>query len=232
MASIAGAIASMAGWSWATLLVAMFLTASALSRYKGSMKAMRFSPISTKDGRRDGWQVVANGGVFVAAAVGSVIAPGAAWIPLGIGAIATSAADTWSTEVGTLSPGSPRSILSGRSVPAGTSGGVSLAGTTAGIAGAACIGLFSLLAGWPMEAFAAATIGGIGGATVDSLLGASVQSRRWCDLCGCGTERPVHSCGAATRHDGGLPWLGNDAVNFLSTLAGACIGLLVSQVTR
>ena len=58
---------------------------------------------------------------------------------------------------------------------------------------------------------------------MDSLLGATVQSRRWCDVCNRATERHVHDCGATTRHVAGARWIDNDMVNFLS---GAFGGLL------
>jgi uncharacterized membrane protein len=71
-----------------------------------------------------------------------------------------------------------------------------------------------------------ALVGGLAGSTVDSLLGATVQQRRWCDQCKSPTERPRHNCGTATRFVGGIPWIDNDVVNVTSTLAGALLGLL------
>lgn len=222
---IAGTLSIAAGWSWGILLLSLFLTATALSRYRETMKEIRIAPVVQKGGRRDAWQVAANGGFFVGCAAGFLILPADWWMLLAIGALATSAADTWATEVGTLSRRPPRSILGGAAVPAGTSGAVSPAGTMAGVAGALFIGLMALLAGWD-AALPGAFVGGVSGMSIDSLLGATVQCRRWCDSCDSGTERVVHSCGAATRHAGGVTWLDNDAVNGVSTVSGGLIGAL------
>jgi len=77
-----------------------------------------------------------------------------------------------------------------------------------------------LLAG---GAFAAVALGGIAGALVDSLLGASLQTLRWCPQCRRPTEREPHLCGANTTLLRGLSWMGNDFVNFAATLTGALV---------
>ena len=90
-----------------------------------------------KTGARDAIQVFANGGVFAVAAIGMLAAPDVRWFSLGAGALAASASDTWATEIGTLWGGAPRSILTARVVPTGTSGGITLIGSLGTIAGAA-----------------------------------------------------------------------------------------------
>jgi uncharacterized protein (TIGR00297 family) len=210
-ASVVGTISIAAGWSWGVLLIAMFLSASALSRLGERQKAERVGAIVEKSGERDAAQVLANGGVYAAAA----------------GALAASAADTWATEIGTLARAAPISIISGRRVAPGTSGGVSLLGTVASVGGALLIGVIGALAGWPVP-FAAIVLGGVAGALADSLLGATLQARRWCDLCEVSTERAVHSCGTPTRHSGGLAGLNNDTVNALCSGVGALVTLVVS----
>jgi hypothetical protein len=37
----------------------------------------------------------------------------------------------------------------------------------------------------------------------------------------------VHDCGLATRRSGGIPGFGNDAVNFVSGLAGGLLAMLL-----
>jgi uncharacterized protein (TIGR00297 family) len=173
-------------------------------------------------------QVLANGGLFAAAALLSLAAPWPGWPPLALGALATAAADTWATEVGTLASAPPRSILTLRPVAAGTSGGVTLQGTAAALAGAVGIGLLAALLGWDRGVSAAAAAGGFAGALADSLLGATVQARRWCDRCALATERSVHDCGGRTRPAGGLRWLDNDGVNVVSALVGALVALALA----
>ena len=131
------------------------------------------------------------------------------------------------TEIGTLAGRNPRSIVSGQPVPAGTSGGVSLIGTIASLGGALFIAAGAAIARWPVP-FTAVVLGGLAGAMADSLLGATWQTRRWCDVCAKPTERPVHSCGNRTRRTGGLRGFDNDAVNAVCSGVGALVTLLLS----
>jgi uncharacterized protein (TIGR00297 family) len=226
-AAIIGTIAIAAGWSWGIMLLSFFVSASALSKLGERRKAELVGSIIEKGGERDAGQVLANGGLFAAAALAQLLFPSPIWYAMGAGALAASASDTWATEIGTLAGGEPRSIVTGRRVPAGTSGGVSLAGSIAGIAGALFIAVLATLANWPV-AFAAIALGGIAGALADSLLGATLQARRWCDLCAKGTERLIHNCGTTTRAAGGLAGFDNDWVNAVCSSVGALTTLFLS----
>lgn len=225
--AVVGALAIAAGWSWGVLLLSLFVTASALSKLGERRKAELVGPVMQKLGERDAGQVLANGGVFAISALGYLVLPSPVWYAAGIGALAASAADTWATEVGTLVGGEPVSIISGKKVPPGTSGGVTLLGTMAMAGGALFIGTGAMLASWPVP-FAAVALGGMAGALADSLLGATLQARRWCDLCATSTERLVHSCGTHTRQAGGVAGFDNDAVNAVCSGVGALIALLLS----
>jgi uncharacterized protein (TIGR00297 family) len=191
-------------------------------------KAARIGALVAKGGPRDAVQVLANGGVFALAALLWLASGWEGWRALGATALAAAASDTWATEVGTLTGRPPRSIVSWAHVPVGTSGAISFPGVAAAIAGAAFVALAVLTLGWPRNTAVASFVGGIVGSTIDSLLGATVQGRRWCYRCDAPTERKTHACGAATRTVGGIPWLDNDAVNALSTAAGGLLGLLLS----
>lgn len=226
---VAGAIAVAAGWSWGLLLFGLFVSASILSRLGGAKKELLLEAIVEKDGERDAWQVGANGLVYVAAAGAFIAFGGIEWYAIGIGALAASTADTWSTEIGTLGGRVPRLIVSGKRVPPGTSGGITLAGTIGALAGSLAAGGAVVLAGWPVP-FLAAVAGGLAGAFGDSLLGATVQSKRTCERCSAATERMIHGCGAATVHSRGISWLDNDGVNFVSTMIGGLVALLLSGI--
>lgn len=220
------------------LLIAFFLTSSALSHYKRRQKeavAEKFS----KGERRDLGQALANGGLAALVALAAWLLPGAApWLAGLVGALATVNADTWATELGVLSPTWPRLITSGRPVEPGTSGGITLLGTGASAAGALLIGLLAELfhgaggllgaAGTaPGALLLGATAGGLAGSLFDSLLGATVQTIYYCDACGKETERRVHRCGQPTRRLRGWPRLDNDGVNFAASVVGAALaGLL------
>lgn len=204
-----------------------FIAGSALSKLGEREKAELVGPIVQKSGDRDARQVLANGGVYALAALGYLIFPSPVWYAVGAGALAASAADTWATEIGTLAGGEPVSILSAKRVPPGTSGGITPIGTLAGAGGALFIGAVAALAHWPVP-FAAAALGGMAGALADSVLGAVIQARRWCDVCSKSTERVVHSCGAPTRHAGGVAGFDNDAVNAVCSGVGALVAILIA----
>lgn len=224
-----GALALMAGWSWGILLVAYFVSSSVLSHHGEREKQKLNAAIVEKGGARDAVQVLANGGIFAVAALLAWLDPThvVRWQALGAGVLAASASDTWATEIGTLIGGVPRSIVRWEPLPRGMSGGVTVVGTLAALAGAAFVAIVAATLSWPGRVVVASLAGGFVGSTIDSLLGATLQTRRWCDACRTHTERAVHDCGVATRRAGGIPGFGNDAVNFVSGLAGGLLALLL-----
>lgn len=228
-ATLVGTVAIAAGWWWGAALLAFFLSSSALSRIGIDIKRRRTSGILQKGGERDVVQVLANGGVFAAAALGSVILPWEGWLAIGGGALAAATADTWSTEIGTLAGGDPRLITTGRRVPAGMSGAVTAVGNLGMVLGSAFLTLVLFAAVWPRHVVLSVFAGGVLGALADSLLGATVQARRRCASCDAPTERTIHSCGASTVHAGGASWMSNDAVNVLCTAIGATSALVVAR---
>lgn len=231
-ATIVGGVAVAAGWRWGALLIVYFVASAALSRFGAASKRRRTAGMLAKDGPRDAMQVVANGSVYAGCALLAQFTSFGAAVLLSaaaLGALAAATADTWATEIGTLSGGEPRSILSWEQVSPGTSGGVTGAGLLAMVAGAAFIGLlggsFGLHASVPPV-----LAGGIIGALADSLLGASVQARRWCDTCRLHTEQMVHVCGQRSTLASGREWLDNDLVNLFCTVTGAAVAALVASV--
>jgi uncharacterized protein (TIGR00297 family) len=121
-----------------------------------------------------------------------------------VAALSEATADTVSSEIGQAYGGTPIVLTTLRRAPVGTDGGLSLLGTAAGVFGAI---LVTLAAAWALhlrtEQTTASLVGGIAGLIFDSLLGATVEKKGW---------------------------LGNDLVNFSSTIfAGfvACAYLLL-----
>jgi uncharacterized protein (TIGR00297 family) len=240
--SVAGA----GGWSWGIALVYFFVSSSLLSQLAPLRKRQVAADKFAKSARRDLRQALANGGVAAVLALlrrSRAGAPRAATLEAAfVGALAAATADTWATEVGTLSPRSPRLITTGRPVMPGTSGGVTPLGLTAAICGAASVGVVLAVArslaparvvkkpasGYS-AAVRAAVAGGLAGSTMDSLLGALAQAIYWCPRCGTETERRVHRCGTATEYLRGARWLDNDGVNTLCTLVGALAGAASNQ---
>jgi uncharacterized protein (TIGR00297 family) len=230
---LGGLIYGLGGLPWAVLLIAFFVSSSLLSRAFGRRKRSVASNFA-KGGRRDWAQVAANGG----AGLLFLIATTAGWLPAAVawagyaGALATVNADTWATELGILSAGQPRLISTGKRVPKGTSGGISLPGSVAALAGAALIaGLALWLGSLSLALLIAVSVAGLLGSYVDSLLGATVQAIYYCPKCKKETERhPLHSCGTATRHTRGWAWMNNDWVNFLSSAAGAMLAAAAARL--
>jgi uncharacterized protein (TIGR00297 family) len=219
-----GVVAAMAGWAWAAVLIAYFAAGTGVTLLGAARKAERTARVVPQVSARTASQVLANGALFTLLAFGA----GASWAsPLAsaaAGALAAASADTWATEIGTLWGGTPRSIARWTPVAPGMSGGVTLTGTVAAVAGAALVAVAaSLLDPRAGQAdFALAVVGGgFAGAMFDSLLGGTLQARRWCDHCKEWTERRVHPCNYRTVHAVGLRWLSNDVVNATATVVGA-----------
>ena len=231
-AIIIGAAAVAAGWAWGALLVLYFVSSSALSRFRRDEKQAITAGVVAKGGERDAKQVFANGGIFAACLVLAAAESGpfaATMAVAAVGALAASAADTWATEIGTLFGGTPRSLLTRKPLPPGTSGAVSFAGTIGMIAGAACVAAVAMWLGLPGN-FHMTTIAGIAGAVADSLLGATVQERRWCATCELFSEQRTHECGSPTTRTSGRDWIDNDLVNLLSTFVGASVAAALATI--
>jgi uncharacterized protein (TIGR00297 family) len=217
------------------LLVTFFVSSSALSLWRRGRKAPATLVEAAKGERRDLTQTLANGGVAAALVALGRIAPTSPWFPAMVGALATTNADTWATEIGLSNRQPPRLITTLQPVAPGTSGGVSPLGTAAAAGGAALIGAVAALGtiltqqresvdGWRLLPLA--VIAGVGGAFTDSLLGATVQARYHCPHCDIATEHTLHRCGTPTVFVGGLRRVNNDVVNFLASLSGALFGAL------
>jgi uncharacterized protein (TIGR00297 family) len=208
------------GWAGGAVLAAFFISSNLVSRATGRALHTDLDP---KGDRRDHWQVYANGGP---AALATLLAPSpslAIWLVTA--SLAAAAADTWATSIGARSGVPPRLLWSGRTVPAGTSGGVTLAGSAGAVAGAAVVAATGALSTGLPFLFPAATLIGFAGMLADSLLGGVLQGRFHCPRCDQPSEWRVHRCGSATVRRAGLAWLNNDGVNFLATALAACAGL-------
>lgn len=193
-AAVGGLVLWGAGLRGAALLLLFFVSGSLLTSFNQRHAAPATSAA------RNARQVLANGGWAAVGATAIRWKPEIGWALL-VGSLATAQADTWATEIGAHARGTPRLITTGRSVPAGTSGGVTWLGTAAGLAGALVLAGVGYLLGLPLAIAApAAVVGGLG-MLLDSLLGATLEARSWLD---------------------------NDGVNLAATSAGAVAAAVVS----
>ena len=179
-----------------------------------------------KAGPRDASQVLANGAVAALCALAALYLD-PRYAAAFAGSLAAATADTWGTEIGTLVNAPPRSIFTLRPINTGLSGGVTAAGTLAEFAGALFIAAIAYSVGF--HHFLPILAGGVAGALVDSLLGGSLQSLRWCPNCKRPCETEPHVCGANTTPIRGLTWFTNDTVNFACTITGAALAYALAR---
>jgi len=243
-----GALTYASGTLGFTLVLLAFFVPSVLLSRIGRPRKRALIDIG-KAGPRDALQVLANGGVATACAVAWALTHDVRWAFAFAGAYAAATADTWATEIGTLARRPPRSILTFRPVTAGLSGGITLPGTLAEVAGALWLGVIAVpgiliasAAALSTSSFGASfttrgavivtlaiPLAGIAGATLDSLLGATVQELRRCPACERICETDPHACGAQTVRVRGVPGASNDLVNLLATAAGALVAFILVQ---
>jgi uncharacterized protein (TIGR00297 family) len=200
LVTISGAIAgfvlatllyTFGGWQAGAILLVFFVIGSGATRFAYSKKqAMGLA--ERRKGARVAEQAIANAGAAVLFAfLGQ---------PVGVVAsLAAAAADTVATEIGPLLGGKVYLLATGRPTRAGVSGGVSIAGTIAGIVAAAAVTAVAIGSGGLRGGeFRAVLIGAASGSVIDSLLGGTLEK------------------------DG---WLNNEGVNFIGTAAAGVIAL-------
>ncbi len=187
------------GIGWFLTLMSFYAVGGLASKYRFDEKADR-GVAQENEGARGTGNVLANSAVALVAVIGYAatahvdVSPALFGLAFA-GATATAMADTLSSEIGGLYDG-PRLVTTLEPVPPGTDGAITWQGEVAGIAGACIVGALAAL-GMPLGAAAVGggivVAAGVAGMTVDSLLGALIEGER----------------------------IGNQAVNFLATLAGA-----------
>ena len=223
---------SIGGLSASIVLILFFIVGSALTRLP---RKNHLRPTDDSSQLSRNWkQVLANGWI-----------PGVTMLTLYLkpelreettvvflGAIATAAADTFATEIGTRYSKRTVSLATFRPIQNGLSGGVSFIGTLASVVGALTIAVgfyFSRSLGnlcefaginWFLPILAA----GFLGAMIDSWLGATIQVKYRCGTCGSITEARTH-CGNVSERISGITWIDNNVVNAISILMGGLLYL-------
>lgn len=220
------------GWGWGAMLGVFFVSSSVLSHFRSAEKKTIAAEKFDKGSRRDWLQVLANGGIGALIALLSAIFPDPLWFPCFVGVMGAVNADTWATELGTLSKRAPRLITSGKVVDVGTSGGITPLGTTVSFVGGLLIGLVAIFASdgvvwWQVALMGGA--GGLAGSLFDSLLGATVQRIYWDDQKQKETEKRFKH-GREMQPLRGWGWMNNDVVNALASVVGGIVGVVIGRM--
>ena len=182
------------------LLMAAFFVAATIATAMG--KSVKQREGLAEEGGRDAAQVLANGGVAGSLAVLAFLFPSyrETYLLMIGGSFSAAAADTLSSELGSLWGRRFFNILTWKRDQRGLDGVVSLEGFAAGLLGSVLVAaVHATFTTWDIS-FLYIIIAGTAGNVVDSLLGATLERK-------------------------GV--VGNNIVNALNTLAGALVAMLL-----
>ena len=189
-----------AGWSGFAGLCTVFTLTWVATRF-GYARKISLGTAEPRNGRNAA-QVLANIGVAALCSLAFAFWRDPRVLLATAAALAEAAADTVSSEIGQAVGGTPRLLTNWRKVPPGTDGAVTAFGTAAGLIAAMIVGAaFIFGQGLDLSALFVVTASAFAGTVADSALGATLERRGW---------------------------IGNNTVNFTSTLTAAMVILLIS----
>ena len=205
-AAIGTVIAAALGWRGWLLLGSTFL-ASALSSRMGLQRKRLLGIAEERGGRRGAANAIANTGFAAAAALLSGLSPSTTPFLIAFtAALAAGGSDTVASEIGKAWGTRTFLITSMAEVRPGTSGGMSLEGTLAGLASACLIGALAVVLGLIVpNTLLAVVIGATVGSMAESALSATFEAQ-------------------------GI--LNNDTLNFLNTAIAAAAAVALASAWR
>lgn len=189
------------GYTGIILLAAFFILGTLATSHKKELKA-KLQPEGVHPEARDPGQVLANGGTAALMSLLALLNPASTdtYVMMLAASLSAATADTLSSELGMVYGRNSYNILTFKKEPRGLDGVVSLEGTLLGAAGALLIALIYAATTGFGTAVLFITLAGIMGNLADSVLGASLERKHY---------------------------IGNNGVNFLNTLFGALVALLM-----
>nr|CAB3219999.1 A disintegrin and metalloproteinase with thrombospondin motifs 4 [Phallusia mammillata] len=236
-----GFVLTISNVGFITCLLVFFYTSSKLTKFRAVRKAKQDSG---QEPTRNWMNVLNNGGVPTGLALLYILEVGcmdtpvnfsdpryytSSWLSVAIlASIACACGDTWASEFGSaVGPSTSMLITSGKRVPAGTNGGVSVLGTLASMSGGAVIGVTFMITNYVARdsqslQWSLAVLGfwsGFFGSTLDSFLGATMQYSGFDE----DAKKVVGTPGPGVKHISGVNFLNNHAVNFISCFTTALL---------
>jgi uncharacterized protein (TIGR00297 family) len=192
------------GFGGFLILFTFFALGSWSSRHKHTWKASHGVAQEDK-GRRRSKHAIAKGGVGLAMAVMALLTTTPEIFTVAFAAaFATATFDTVSSELGQIYGKRPILITTMKSVPVGTDGAISIEGTILGILSASVIAAEAyFLHLIDLRAIIIVIVASFIGTTVESILGATIERRKWAS---------------------------NEVVNFLNVATGAGASMLLFKL--
>ena len=218
------------GWQSAVFLLASYalLVIADLAVKRRAEKAVE--GVHKKEKGRSVVQVLANGSFAAFASVLFALTKNTAFLYSYLICVAEVCADSVASDVGVLSRRRPVSIITFRRVETGISGGVSLLGMTASlIMCLLCAALGILCVGFSVKGILLLTFLPYFGMITDSILGATVQGKYRCAVCGKATEKAEH-CETPTVLVGGCRIITNTLVNAITNLLCGIAGFILAEL--
>jgi uncharacterized protein (TIGR00297 family) len=193
------------GYPWFAVLISFFALGGLSTKFRYEQKREN-GVAEANEGARGGGNVLGNAAVALVAVLAFAArthlpVDGGVFLFAFAGSIATAMSDTLSSEIGGVFD-EPRLITTLERVEPGTDGGVTWQGEVAGATGAVIVAIIAvaLFDAVGVAGGVVVALSGVGGMTVDSVLGATVEGET----------------------------VGNQTVNFLATFSGAVLGAVLA----